>query len=135
MSVMLHFSDLFGGEDEDYRPSVQKHQQLPLKSPSSKGWDQFKASQPEHYAYDIELKKQRQDSVIETQQARYLQYCKHTSLFMPASKKRGCIVLLMSVGLSVCRPVCWSVCRSVDQMVYQMIILNTIYHRVFKFHM
>ncbi|XP_053398989.1 uncharacterized protein LOC123558235 [Mercenaria mercenaria] len=61
-------SDLFGGEDEDYRPTVQKQQQqLPLKSPSSKGWDQFKARQPDQYAYDIALKKQREDSLVENE--------------------------------------------------------------------
>jgi len=49
-------SDLFGGEDEDYR-SVS---QLPLKSPSSKGWAQFKEGKDE-YAYDRELKKHREE--------------------------------------------------------------------------
>ncbi|KAL4230869.1 hypothetical protein ACF0H5_011243 [Mactra antiquata] len=62
-------SDLFGDEDEDYRPAVQKPQ-LPLKSPSSKGWDQFKATHSDQYAYDIELKKMRQDSVTEQKHTR-----------------------------------------------------------------
>lgn len=53
-------SDLFGVEDEDFR-SVQ--QQLPLKSPSSKGWDQYKEGKDE-YAYDRELKKQREDTGV-----------------------------------------------------------------------
>lgn len=65
----IYFSDLFGDEDEDYRPVAQKSH-LPLKSPSSKGWDQFKATHSDQYAYDIELKKQRQDSVVEEKSSR-----------------------------------------------------------------
>ena len=61
---MLYFllhSELFGGEDQDYRPTDSKG--LPLKSPSSKGWDKFKADHPDQYAYDIELKRQRSESM------------------------------------------------------------------------
>ena len=57
---VLH-SELFGGEDQDYRPTDAKG--LPLKSPSSKGWDKFKADHSEQFAYDIELKRQRSESM------------------------------------------------------------------------
>ncbi|KAK3591756.1 hypothetical protein CHS0354_019528 [Potamilus streckersoni] len=61
-------SELFGREDQDYRSGpaphsdIEKIGSLPLQSPSSKGWDKFKASHPEDYAYDIELKRQRQEA-------------------------------------------------------------------------
>ena len=54
-------SELFGAEDQDYRPVDPKA--LPLKSPSCKGWDKFKADHPDQYAYDIELKKQRAEQM------------------------------------------------------------------------
>ena len=57
----LSHSELFGGEDQDYRPTDAKG--LPLKSPSSKGWDKFKADHSEQFAYDIELKRQRSESM------------------------------------------------------------------------
>lgn len=60
MYFLIH-SELFGGEDQDYRSADQKA--LPLKSPSCKGWDKFKADHPDQYAYDIELKKQRTESM------------------------------------------------------------------------
>ncbi|KAL3880688.1 hypothetical protein ACJMK2_032908 [Sinanodonta woodiana] len=61
-------SELFGKEDQDYRSGpaphadVEKVVALTLQSPSSKGWDKFKANHPEDYAYDIKLKQQRQEA-------------------------------------------------------------------------
>ncbi|KAL3871728.1 hypothetical protein ACJMK2_039711 [Sinanodonta woodiana] len=61
-------SELFGKEDQDYRSGpaphadVEKVVALTLQSPSSKGWDKFKANHPEYYAYDIKLKRQRQEA-------------------------------------------------------------------------
>ena len=38
---------------------------LPLQSPSSKGWDQFKATRSDMFKDDINRKKHRQDSIVE----------------------------------------------------------------------
>ncbi|XP_052224670.1 uncharacterized protein LOC127840322 isoform X3 [Dreissena polymorpha] len=60
-------SDLFGGEDEDFRS-----QQLPLKSPSSKSWDQYKADRSDMFAEDITRKKMRRESVVHPKPSRGL---------------------------------------------------------------
>ena len=56
-SFYLFYSELFGAEDQDYRPVDPKG--LPMKSPSCKGWDKYKADHEEEFSHDIELKRQR----------------------------------------------------------------------------
>ncbi|XP_052793268.1 uncharacterized protein LOC128227101 [Mya arenaria] len=56
-------SDLFGGEDEDFRSVGPKG--LPLESPRGKAWDTYKADRCDMFRDDIERKKHRHESVAE----------------------------------------------------------------------